>query len=121
VPPDLSGVPVAQQDLLTIYIGRDGRIFYSDGAADPKPLSSSELRRFAVDRNETHGNDLVTVLKADPDVPYASMIEVLDRLNLAESDLAGLYIGRGEIRERRFTVAAMSDVDRRRIAAAMER
>lgn len=122
VPPDLTAVPVSEKNLLTIYIGGNGRTFYSDGRTqDLTPIGSDDLRKFCVDRNTMYGNRLVTVLKADPDVPYAAIIGVLDQLNLAEADLTEFYADRGEMRERRFALTAMSDGERRKIVEVAHR
>jgi biopolymer transport protein ExbD len=106
-------VPVSPANLLTLYVGGDGALFYTTGL-DPRmrPLPAPELKAFVVARNAEHGNGLITVLKVDPSARYERLIGVLDELNIAEADLTDGYAARGMKRERRFTIAAMTREER---------
>ena len=56
-------------------------------------------------------NRLITVLKIDDNASYDIVIRVLDELNLAEGDLVPALAKENLKRERRFTIAPMSDKD----------
>jgi biopolymer transport protein ExbD len=113
VPPDdVTDVEVKASELWTIFIRDDNQLFYNTGLnLEPKPLSLSKLVDESVQRNmgTGDGNALITVLKIDPDAEYSRMIEVLDRLNTAESKLKGAYAQENKERERRFSIIPMEE------------
>jgi biopolymer transport protein ExbD len=118
VPPDLE-VPVEVQAsrLMTLYVRKDGKLFYNTGL-DPvmQPLKMTDLKEFAVQRNAEKGNDLITSLKVDQEAKYSQLIKVLDELNLAEGDLQDKYKQQNTKRERRFTIVPMTDEDKQELA-----
>lgn len=118
IPPSLD-VPVEVQAsrLLTIYVRDDGRLFYNTGL-DPRmtPLEESELSNFLVQRNAEKGNELITSLKVDPRAKYARLIDVLDRMNLAEGELIERYRADNMTRERRFAIVSMTEEDKQELA-----
>jgi biopolymer transport protein ExbD len=80
--------PVPKENLLTLFVRGDNRIFYRAGS-DPAlhPVALQELRDLAVQRNAERGNLLITSLKVEPTATYSSVVSVLDELNLAEGTL----------------------------------
>jgi len=54
---------------------------------------------------------VITVLKIDDGAPYEMVIKILDELNLAEGDLVPELSKLKMTRERRFTIAPMTDKD----------
>jgi len=114
VPPNLDvPIDVAQSKLLTVYVRKDGKLFYNTGL-DPKmqALKNEDLKAFAVARNAERGNDLITTLKVDPAAKYAQLITVLDELNQAEGDLIDKYRQQNMKRERRFAIVEMTAEDK---------
>jgi biopolymer transport protein ExbD len=110
-------VPVSPVNLLTLYVGGEGALFYSTGLAPRmRRLPASELKAFIVARNAERGNELITALKVDPSARYERLICVLDELNIAEADLTDGYAARGVKRERRFAIAAMTPEEREVVA-----
>jgi len=101
--------PVPLENLLTIFVRGDNRIFYRAGS-DPAlhPVALQELRDLAVQRNAEKGNQLITALKVEQAARYESVVSVLDELNLAEGTLVERYGRANMARERRFTIAPMN-------------
>jgi biopolymer transport protein ExbD len=106
--PVIGVVPVVKENLLTLFVRGDNRIFYRAGS-DPAlhPVALRELRDLAVQRNAERGNQLITALKVEPKATYSSVVSVLDELNLAEGMLVEQYGRANMVRERRFTIAPM--------------
>ena len=119
VPPNLDvPIDVAQSKLMTIYVRKDGKIFYNTGLdAQMRALKNNELKDFAVARNAEKGNDLITTLKVDPAAKYAQLINVLDELNIAEGDLTDKYKQQNMKRERRFAIVEMTAEDKTALEA----
>ena len=117
VPPNIDvPVDVPASRLWNLYVRKDGKLFYDTGV-DPTlhPLKPTELKSFAVQRNAERGNDLITTLKVDQGARYASLISVLDELNLAEGELADKYRQQNKQRERRFPIVTMTPDDKTRL------
>ncbi len=114
VPLETPPVVVAESNLLTLFVRHDGQLFFRGGLDRvASPLSLDGLSNFAVDRNMEKGNKLIMVLKVDPEARYERMVDVLDRLNLAETELTERYIERGLPRERRFTIMPVAPEESR--------
>src|SRR6185295_13257244 len=69
-------VEVSDQNLLTIYVRGDGRIFQRIGRTAMQSISIQELQGFAVERNAERGNKLVVALRVDPSAHYGNVIDV---------------------------------------------
>ena len=111
--------PYSESEMWTIYVSDRNEIYYKAGT-DPalKPLNESEIRAMAVQRNleMRDANALLTVLRVDPSAQYAKLVEVLDLLNLAETDLVREYNARGVKRDRRFTISPIDENARVQLA-----
>jgi biopolymer transport protein ExbD len=97
---------VKASELLTLYVRSDGRLFYANGTEPENymPLDQNKVIEFAVKRNTEMENRLITILKVDRDVQYATVVSILDKLNLAEGELTDKYSKKKVKRERRFSI-----------------
>ena len=111
VPPDPSDVKVKESELYTLRVRGDGKIFYNMAVAEPQLMELKNLKKMSFEENLKQKNRLITVLKIDNDAPYDIVIKVLDELNLAEGDLVPALSKENLKRERRFTIAPMTDKD----------
>jgi biopolymer transport protein ExbD len=108
--------PVAESNLLRLYVRGDNRIFYRVGGESTlHPISLGELKEFATQRNVEKENRLITALKVDQRAQYSALVDVLDELNLAEGELVERYQEMNMKRERRFTIAPMDENDKREL------
>lgn len=120
MPPDVNTPVEVQQSLLfTIFIRNDDKIFYNTGL-DPqmRPIDLKGLKDLSVQKNAEKGNELITSLKIDQKAKYATLVNVLDELNQAEGTLTLDYRQKGvkEGRQRKFTIAPMSQDDKDQLA-----
>lgn len=116
VPPESdTPVEVAESKLLSIIIDDEGDLFYFRAREEAKELKMSELRKLAVEENlrSEVRNQLITVLKISDDVDYGKVVKVLDELNLAEASILDQLT---EKRERKFTIAELTEEDYEKIA-----
>jgi biopolymer transport protein ExbD len=112
IPPDKSDVKVKVSELFTLRIRGDGKIFYNPGEDEPQVVSLKDLKKLAYEANLKLKNAMITVLKIDDNASYDIVIKVLDELSLAEADLTvALKKDYNLTRERRFTIAPMTDKD----------
>ncbi|KXK58028.1 MAG: biopolymer transporter ExbD [Chlorobi bacterium] len=118
VPPDITTpVEVAQSDLFTLYVSNKEHLFYNTGI-DPtmRKIDIKDLKNLAVQKNAERENDLITSLKVDPAASYATVVNILDELNLAEGELVASYQEKNLKRERRFAVTPMTEEDKAELA-----
>ena len=108
VPPDPSDVKVKESELYTLRVRGDGKIFYNMAVDEPQLMELKNLKKMSFEENLKQKNRLITVLKIDNDAPYDIVIKVLDELNLAEGDLVPALSKENLKRERRFTIAPMT-------------
>ena len=104
VPPESeTPIDVAASKLFSVLIRADGKLFWKAGTDPAQPMQAGELRKLAKDKNLEQKNELITLVGIDPEVPYGSVVGILDLLNQAEFDIVTEM--KGEKRERKFTVA----------------
>ena len=98
----IGGVPTSS--LLTLRVGPDFRIYWNAGA-EPKlqKVAFKDLCSFLVERSRSNPK-LITLIKVDREATYASMVDVMDVLNLANIT--------------RFSLAPMQEADKKLIAKA---
>lgn len=87
VPKDKADVEVNQNDLFTIQIGANGKVFTNMAQDDPVEIKTEALKAKAIELNMMRYNRLITSLKASPDASYGLVVKVLDILNQAEGDI----------------------------------
>ena len=110
VPPDIkTDVIVKESELYTLRVRGDGKIFYNMAKDEPQVMELKNLKKMSFEENLKQKNRLITVLKIDDNAPYDVVIKVLDELNLAEGDLIPALSKINLKRERRFTIAPLTD------------
>jgi len=90
-------VEVAESNLLTLRVDKDGMIFWNIGTELPQKIEFKDLRKMLSDRNASNPK-LITLLKVDRDATYNNMVDVMDELNVANVT--------------RFSLAPLLDTDR---------
>ncbi len=116
---DVTNVEVRASELWTIFVTDKNQVFYNTGLnLAPVALKESDIRAMALQRNKEsrEGNALITVLRVDPAAQYAKVVEVLDLLNLAESDLVKEYRTQGVKRDRKFSIMPMEEIIKQQLA-----
>lgn len=112
VPPEIDKeVKVKVSELYTLRLRADGKLFYHLAEDAPQLMELKNLKKMAYEENLKQKNRLITVFKIDDNAPYEVVIRVLDELNLAEGDLLPELSKMNLKRERRFTIAPMTDKD----------
>lgn len=116
MPADTTGVEMACSEIMTILVRGDNKVFYRICDDAPQEILAGRLRDLAMNRNLALKNRLVTSLKIAQESSYATVIAVLDELNLAELDITAQLSDLGVQRKRRFTITRMTAEDRAAIA-----
>lgn len=111
IPPEDDEVKVIDKELYTLRIRGDGKIFYNIATDEPQVMELKNLKRMSFEENLKLKNRLIVVLKIDDNAPYEVVIKVLDELNLAESELTSAMKKNNLTRDRRFTIAPMTEKD----------
>jgi len=112
IPPDPTDVEVRMSELFTLRVRGDDKVFYNPGVDEPQLVQLKDLKKMMVDANIKLKNRLITVLKVDDNASYDVVIKVLDELNLAEGDIVPALLKDFNLpRERRFTIAPMTEKD----------
>lgn len=120
IPPDiLSDVQVEASKLLTLYVGKEEKLYYRVGTDTVfQPLELAKLRDFSVAKNAEMQNDRIMSLKLHPNADYGTMVAVLDELNKAETILTNLYqkekVAGGE-RKRKFSIQQLDSLEQYRL------
>ncbi len=96
-PDDKATVEVAESNLMTIRVDKDGNTFWNIGTELPKKIQFDELLKLMKERNAANPK-LITLIKIDRDGTYKMMVDVMDELNVAGVS--------------RFSLAPMLDADR---------
>jgi biopolymer transport protein ExbD len=116
-------VEVRERELMSLIIWKDGQIFWNIAQEPPEKITLKNIRKLAEEENlrEEVRNKLITVLKVEENAPYGLVIAVLDELNLAELNITQEISkkiddeGKPTKRQRRFTLAPLSDDDKKRV------
>ncbi len=125
IPPELiKTVDVIDNELLSIYIRNDDKLFWHKAQETPKPMKLQDVKKLSEKENlkKEMQNKLIIVLKIDKNASYGTVVSVLDELNLAEilimEEIAKVPNEDGEPtrRKRKFTIAKMTDKDREKIS-----
>ncbi|MBI5325588.1 MAG: biopolymer transporter ExbD [Ignavibacteriae bacterium] len=123
IPPESVPIEVKENELMTLRLRTDGKLFWNMANDEPKPVAIKDLRKIAEVENlrPEVQNKLITVLKVSEDAKYGDMINVLDELNLAEMKISDVITqkkddkGNPEKRKRKFTLAPLDTADLRLI------
>ncbi|MBK9250021.1 MAG: biopolymer transporter ExbD [Ignavibacteria bacterium] len=111
IPPENEEVKVIDKELYTLRIRGDGKIFYNIATDEPQIMELKNLKKMSFEENLKLKNRLIVVLKIDDNASYEVVIKVLDELNLAEADLTTAMKKNNLMRDRRFTIAPMTEKD----------
>ena len=120
IPPEMNvEIKVNQNELLTIRVRDDGKIFWNMATDDPQPVQLKDIQKIAENENlrPEVQNKLITVLKVSENASYGELVSILDELNLAEVKITNVISqkkdanGNPEKRQRRFTLAPLDSLD----------
>jgi len=103
LPPSETKVEVAESNLLTLRLMEDGSLYWNMGIERPQRIAFTELRKFLRDKNQENPK-LITLVKVDRKSRYATMVDVLDEINVADV--------------KRFSLAPLLEQDRKEVAKA---
>jgi len=81
-------IKVFEKKLLTLNVMRIGEkdsIAYMIGTESPKPLAWDSLRGKLLERRELFGDSVTVLVKIDRKSKYASMVNLVDELNVAKT------------------------------------
>ncbi|TAL69701.1 MAG: biopolymer transporter ExbD [Bacteroidetes bacterium] len=116
-------IEVRENELMTLRLRDDGKLFFNMANDEPKPVEIKDLRKIAETENlrPEIQNKLITVFKVSEDAKYGDMVKVLDELNLAEIKISDVLSqkkdekGEPVKRKRKFTLAPLDTSDLRLI------
>jgi biopolymer transport protein ExbD len=124
IPPEIfEKVEVRENELLTLLVRQDGKLFWHIANDDPQVILLKDIRKMSEVENLRPGieNKLIIVLKPSDDAPYGTVISVLDQLNMAEIKIVDAITklkdeqGNPMKRKRKFTLAPLSDEEKDKI------
>ena len=125
IPPEWSvEVPVIDRELFTLNLTAEGKMYWCIGIPTKdnpvEEIQLKDLKAKAVNVNlmpVSIKNRMITCFKISRDAKYDKMVEILDELNLAEVPITEEIVkdlddkGMPKKRERKFTIAVLSDED----------
>ena len=79
-----------------MFVDQNDSVFYSNGTEKPKPIAYNTLEKFFKERAQQNSK-LVILLKLDRKARYHMLVNLIDKLNLADLQ--------------RFSIAPMTDND----------
>jgi biopolymer transport protein ExbD len=83
LPPDEKAtVEVAESNLLTLRVAKDGTVLWNAGVEKPEKIAFADLHKFLLQRNQANPK-LITLLKFDREGTYNTMVDMMDELNIA--------------------------------------
>lgn len=98
LPPDPDvKVDVAESNLLTLRIDKEGAIYWSAGIASPKLIPAGTLRTFL--KEQGTNPKVVALIKIDREGKYINLVDIIDEL----TNFANIQ---------RFSLAPMTDQDK---------
>ncbi len=118
IPPEIDvEVEVRESELMSIFVRDDNKLFWSKGSEDPKSVLLKEIQGLSERENLDPAvrNKLIVALKVSKDAAYGTIVEILDKLNLAEAVITQEIAkeldeqGNPKKRERRFTIAIQTE------------
>ena len=117
--PDQEGPIVNEEELLTLLIRGDDKLFWYDyqNKDNPEEIELSKLSELATKMNleEKVKNRLITQLKVANKAKYKTVVTVLDELNQAEALIIQKLSKDNVDRKRKFTFAPMTDDEMKKI------
>ncbi len=83
LPPEGAKVQVPESNVMTLFIRADKKVFYQLGKTTITPTSKKDLIELFKE-NERRNPELIILAKVDRAAPYATMVDIMDALTLAE-------------------------------------
>lgn len=81
---DKQEIKIAESNLLTIRIYKDGKFYENMGNKKPKEIDAKQLRNFLIEKNKANPDKLVTLIRVHKEAPYYKMVYLVDELQVAE-------------------------------------
>ena len=83
LPPEKEAtVEVAESNLLTLRVDKDGVYYWNIGTELPQKIEFKDLNKFLKERNASNPK-LITLVKVDREGTYTMMVDLMDELNVA--------------------------------------
>jgi len=124
IPPEIDvQIDVRESELLSIFVREDNQIFFAKGSEDPQHIQLKDINALSVRENLDPAvkNKLIVALKTSKDAEYGVIVQILDQLNLAEGIITAEITkeldteGNPIARERRFTIAILTEEEQEKI------
>jgi len=118
IPPEIDvEIEVRESELLSIFVREDDMIFWAKGSEEPQLIQLNKVRELSIKENLDPAvkNKLIVALKTSKDATYGIVVAILDQLNLAEGVITAEIAkefdddGNPKARERRFTIAGLTE------------
>ena len=81
---DKQEIKIAESNLLTIRIAKDGKFYENIGTKKPKEIEAKQLRNFLIEKNRANPEKLVTLIRIHKEAPYYKMVFLIDEIQVAE-------------------------------------
>ncbi len=81
---DKQEIKIAESNLLTIRIFKDGKFYENIGTKKPKEVDAKQLRNFLIEKNKANPEKLVTLIRIHKEAPYYKMVFLIDEIQVAE-------------------------------------
>ena len=121
IPPEIDvQIDVRESELLSLFVREDDSIFYAKGSDDPIKILLKDIGALSVRENLDPAvkNKLIVALKTSTDASYGVIVQILDQLNLAEGIITEELNKEDLARERRFTIAILTEEEKEKIEGA---
>lgn len=129
IPPEMKDeIEVRGNELFTIFLTEGDGVYWRENENEPEKIDLSKLQNLTVriHMDATDPNRIITALKVSQDATYNIVIETLDELNLAEARITREVSkmtgedGQPKKRERRFTIADITEKEQEELNLVME-
>jgi biopolymer transport protein ExbD len=81
---DKQEIKIAESNLLTIRIYKDGKFYENMGNKKPKEIDAKQVRNFLIEKNKANPEKLVTLIRIHKEAPYYKMVFLIDEIQVAE-------------------------------------
>lgn len=84
-------IKIAESNLLTLRINKDGKIYENIGTKKPEEVTTKQLRNFLIEKNKGNPEKLVTLIRIHKEAPYYKMVYLVDEIQVAELKIKETY------------------------------
>lgn len=81
---DKQEVKIAESNLLTVRINKDGKFYENIGNKTPKEIDTKQVRSFLIEKNKNNPQKLVTLIRIHKEAPYYKMVFLIDEIQVVE-------------------------------------